>query len=73
LNTRSHESATQSSHRHEEAAAQASLRRAVRLDEQQPTYYGAAWTALGAVTLTGSVLGGCPPISGGTGDRVDDG
>ncbi len=57
----------------EEDTAQASLHRAAQLDAQQPTYYGAAWTALGAVTLTDTVLGGCPPISGGTGHGFDNG
>lgn len=35
------------------------LARAEELDRRQPTYYGAAWVALGRVTLTTSLLGGC--------------
>ena len=31
------------------------------LQQLAPTYYGAAWTALGRLLLTDDVLGGCPP------------
>ena len=30
--------------------------------EQQPTYYGDAWAALGSLLLEQDVLGGCPPL-----------
>ncbi len=53
--------------------AQESLHRAVRLDAEQPTYYGAAWIALGAMMLTDTELGGCPPMSGASLDSLDDG
>jgi cellulose synthase (UDP-forming) len=36
------------------------LDRAQALDEEHPTYYGAAWVALGRVMLNSSALGGCP-------------
>jgi hypothetical protein len=36
------------------------LDRAQEEDSSQPTYYGAAWVALGRVMLTSSALGGCP-------------
>jgi hypothetical protein len=32
---------------------------AARLDAAHPTYYGAAWVALGRALLTTDVLGGC--------------
>jgi endoglucanase len=40
------------------AAAQL-LDRAEALDERSPTYYGAAWVALGRAMLTTDLLGGC--------------
>jgi cellulose synthase/poly-beta-1,6-N-acetylglucosamine synthase-like glycosyltransferase len=40
-------------------AAAELLDRAEALDEQQPTYYGSAWVALGRVMLTSSALGSC--------------
>ncbi|WP_232004709.1 glycosyl hydrolase family 8 [Mycobacterium sp. ACS1612] len=33
---------------------------AARLEQQSPTYYGAAWVALGRIMLTTSLLGECP-------------
>ena len=36
------------------------LDRADRLNRSQPTYYGAAWVALGRVMLTSNALGACP-------------
>lgn len=41
------------------AAASALLNRASALDAASPTYYGAAWVALGLVMLTTDLLGGC--------------
>jgi hypothetical protein len=41
-------------------AAQQLLDRAQQADSSQPTYYGAAWVALGRVMLTSSALGSCP-------------
>jgi hypothetical protein len=35
------------------------LDRAERLDASTPTYNGAAWVALGRITLTAHLLGGC--------------
>jgi endoglucanase len=35
------------------------LNRAAKLDEKQPSYYGAAWVALGRVMLQTHELGGC--------------
>lgn len=32
------------------------------LAQARPTYYGAAWAALGRLMLTGDALGGCPPV-----------
>lgn len=42
------------------AAAAALLDEAGALDERNPSYYGAAWHALGRVLLTSDRLGGCP-------------
>jgi cellulose synthase (UDP-forming) len=36
------------------------LDQADRLNRSQPTYYGAAWVALGRVLLTSNALGACP-------------
>jgi cellulose synthase (UDP-forming) len=41
-------------------AAEQLLDRAQQADSTQPTYYGAAWVALGRVMLTSSALGSCP-------------
>jgi cellulose synthase (UDP-forming) len=41
-------------------AAEQLLNRAQQADSSQPTYYGAAWVALGRVMLTSSALGSCP-------------
>ena len=38
------------------------LSRAEQLQQAQPTYFGAAWTALGRMMLTTESLGGCPPL-----------
>jgi len=32
------------------------------LAQSVPSYYGAAWAALGRLVLTDDVLGGCPPV-----------
>jgi endoglucanase len=42
--------------------AAAFLDRAARLDAAHPSYYGAAWVALGRVMLTTRWLRGCPPM-----------
>ena len=42
-------------------AAQDDVRRAVALGQQFPTYYGAAWIALGRLMLETDELGGCSP------------
>lgn len=42
--------------------ARAALDAADAADRDNPTYYGAAWAALGRVMLTDPVLGGCPPL-----------
>jgi endoglucanase len=34
------------------------------LQQRAPTYYGAAWNALGRLLLTDEALGGCPPLVG---------
>lgn len=39
------------------------LAQAATLQEQVPTYYGAAWAALGPMFLTTNVLGGCAPLA----------
>ncbi len=44
---------------HDEVAEQL-LDRAQQADSSVPTYYGAAWVALGRVMLTSSALGSCP-------------
>jgi endoglucanase len=36
------------------------LDQAAEANSAHPTYYGAAWVALGRVMLTSSALGGCP-------------
>jgi len=33
---------------------------AAQLEQRSPTYYGAAWVALGRIMLTTSLLGECP-------------
>jgi len=38
------------------------LDRAAQSDRAHPTYYGAAWLALGRVMLTTRWLRGCPPM-----------
>jgi endo-1,4-beta-D-glucanase Y len=43
----------------ERAAAARLLDRAARVDARAPTYYGAAWVALGRVMLTSDLLGRC--------------
>lgn len=44
--------------------ARADLQRADQLQSRYPTYYGAAWTALGHIMLDTDTLGGCPPLNG---------
>jgi cellulose synthase (UDP-forming) len=44
----------------DDEATQQLLDRAQQADSSQPTYYGAAWVALGRVMLTSSALGSCP-------------
>ncbi len=44
------------------AGARDRLAQAVTLQQQNPTYYGAAWAALGPMFLTSTVLGGCAPL-----------
>ena len=46
----------------DEEAARASLRDASRIQAEVPTYYGAAWVALGQILLTDRSLEGCPPL-----------
>ena len=46
--------------------ARAELVDADHLQQQTPTYYGAAWNALGRLLLTDDALGGCPPVGGGS-------
>ena len=41
----------------------AELVAADQLQQQHPTYYGAAWNALGRLLLTDRTLGGCPPLT----------
>ncbi|OMH33086.1 glycosyl hydrolase family 8 [Tersicoccus sp. Bi-70] len=43
------------------ADARGDLERAAALDAERPTYYGAAWAALGRIMLTTDDLGGCTP------------
>ena len=38
------------------------LASADHLAQDRPSYYGAAWAALGRLMLTEDVLGGCPPV-----------
>jgi endoglucanase len=38
------------------------LGRADRLDRRVPTYYGAAWVALGRMMLQTTLIGSCPPL-----------
>jgi endo-1,4-beta-D-glucanase Y len=47
----------------DDAAARQALDAADAAQEQDPTYYGAAWAALGRLMLTDDVLGGCPPLA----------
>lgn len=42
--------------------AAAELVDADHLAQSVPSYYGAAWAALGRLVLTDDVLGGCPPV-----------
>ncbi len=44
------------------AGARADLDRAESLNSAHPTYYGAAWIALGRIYLDSPVLGGCPAL-----------
>ncbi len=44
-------------------AANAALVRADLLQQQEPTYYGGAWDALGRLLLSDPALGGCPPLA----------
>jgi cellulose synthase (UDP-forming) len=44
----------------EKAKSEAMLDRAAAADSATPTYYGAAWVALGRVMLDSSALGNCP-------------
>jgi len=41
----------------------AGLVAADQVQQQHPSYYGAAWNALGQLLLTDSSLGGCPPLT----------
>jgi endoglucanase len=41
------------------SSASAALARAAQVDARGPTYYGAAWVALGRVMLTTDLLGRC--------------
>ncbi len=41
----------------------AGLVAADQVQQQHPSYYGAAWNALGQLLLTDSTLGGCPPLA----------
>jgi cellulose synthase/poly-beta-1,6-N-acetylglucosamine synthase-like glycosyltransferase len=43
-----------------DGAAEQLLDRAQQADSSHPTYYGAAWVALGRVMLTSKALGSCP-------------
>lgn len=45
------------------SSAAAALVEADHLQQQNPTYYGGAWDALGRLLLTDSSLGGCPPLA----------
>jgi endoglucanase len=44
----------------EDKASDELLDQAQDADSSNPTYYGAAWVALGRVMLTSSALGACP-------------
>ena len=44
--------------------ADSQLLSADQLQQVKPTYYGAAWNALGRLMLSGETLGGCPPMVG---------
>ena len=46
------------------ARAASQLMSADHLQQVKPTYYGAAWNALGWLMLSGETLGGCPPMVG---------
>jgi endoglucanase len=46
------------------ARAASQLLSADHLQQVKPTYYGAAWNALGRLMLSGETLGGCPPMVG---------
>jgi endoglucanase len=46
------------------ARATSQLLSADHLQEVKPTYYGAAWNALGRLMLSAEDLGGCPPLAG---------
>jgi endo-1,4-beta-D-glucanase Y len=43
--------------------SQAALLASDQLQQQQPSYYGGAWRALGWLLLTDRTLGGCPPLT----------
>ncbi|MBT1001932.1 hypothetical protein KIH31_04880 [Paenarthrobacter sp. DKR-5] len=43
--------------------ARADLAEAATLNSAHPTYYGAAWLALGRLMLASPALGGCPPLA----------
>jgi len=45
------------------SGSKAALLAADELQEQQPSYYGGAWSALGRLLLTDRSLGGCPPLT----------
>ncbi|WP_158277158.1 glycosyl hydrolase family 8 [Serinibacter arcticus] len=44
--------------------AAADLRASDAVVEENPTYFGAAWAALGRLSLETDLLGGCPPLAG---------
>ncbi|MCL8025417.1 glycosyl hydrolase family 8 [Nocardioides bruguierae] len=46
------------------ATADARLQQARDVQASSPSYYGAAWAALGPLMLTTDALGGCPPLGG---------
>jgi endoglucanase len=54
--------ATEQAARDSDAAAQR-LDAATALQQRYPTYYGAAWVALGRIMLSTSLLGACPVSS----------
>ena len=47
----------------DDAGARQALDAADAVQQQYPTYYGAAWAALGRLILTEKALGGCPPLT----------